>query len=106
MVTPVATWIFHLLPVVLVSAFGSAWALATAAAPAAAQRIETLLQALAGGGRTVLFSAHDLSLVARLNCDVWLLTPGGQVEPRRLETLDPRAFQLVDRQPELPPWLG
>jgi ABC-2 type transport system ATP-binding protein len=74
--------------------------------PTAAQRIETLLLALAECGRTVLFSVHDLALVARLNCGVWLLTPGGQVEPRSLEALDPRDFQLTDRQPELPSWLG
>jgi ABC-2 type transport system ATP-binding protein len=74
--------------------------------PAAAQRIESLLKALATCGRTVLFSAHDLALVLRLNCGVWLLTPGGQVELRSMEGLDPRAFQLAERQPELPSWLG
>ena len=74
--------------------------------PAGARRMEGLFQALIARGRTILFSVHDLELVARLGPSILLLDRDGSLGGRQLDELRWQDFEGDESALEVPPWLG
>jgi len=73
--------------------------------PFGVQRMEQLVQALVARGRTVLFSAHDLELVRRLQPRVLFITTEGTIAERELEEVHWRDFEVSGVSLDLPAWL-